>query len=386
MNAFGSAARLNLLWEGTIGGHSSIAKANREICRRLARVDRLDLTILPHETGPHTRSEGEVPMLEEWDVRNKPLDLRRLLQRPSVCVRQRWPIQRRPPPRRLKWVIYQPWEYSVLPLELKAILERAAAVWAPSRFCREAFIRSGLEPDRVSTVPLGVDSDAFHPEGERLALPSSKAFRFLFVGGTIFRKGLDILLQAYSEAFRPSDDVCLVVKDFGVGAVYRGQTAGPRMRAFRDDPSNPELIYLDSELGERALATLYRSCDVFVSSYRGEGFLLPALEAMACGLPVVVTAGGATDDFCDDAVGWRIESVWKSVGHRIYDFPTEQEAFLLEPSVHHLAELLRDCFERRDEVTMKGRAARLRARQWSWDRSVDRIVERLTNLTGVELR
>ena len=54
------------------------------------------------------------------------------------------------------------------------------------------------------------------------------------------------------------------------------------------------------------MAALYRSCDVLVHPYRGEGFAMPVLEAMASGLPVVVTAGGPTDEFCPDAAGWRI--------------------------------------------------------------------------------
>ena len=49
-------------------------------------------------------------------------------------------------------------------------------------------------------------------------------------GGTIHRKGIDLLLDAYVQAFRRSDDVCLVIKDMGVGSFYRGQTAEKRYR------------------------------------------------------------------------------------------------------------------------------------------------------------
>ena len=51
---------------------------------------------------------------------------------------------------------------------------------------------------------------------------------FLFVGGTIARKGIDILLDAYTSQFTADDDVCLVIKDFGTDSFYKGQTCEER--------------------------------------------------------------------------------------------------------------------------------------------------------------
>ena len=49
-------------------------------------------------------------------------------------------------------------------------------------------------------------------------------------------------------------------------------------------------VHLTDDLDDDGLAALYRACDVLVHPYRGEGFAMPVLEAMACGLPVIVTA------------------------------------------------------------------------------------------------
>ena len=377
--------RLNLHWEGTVSAYGSLPRTNRELCRRLAAREALDLTILPYELGLSDPDDQVSAQLDSLDIRRKRLNLRRLRSLPSVCVRHRWPVQSQPPPHHLTWVIFQPWEYSVLTVELAEIFKRAGAIWTTSGFCRESFVRSGLDPDRVSVVPLGVDSDLYRPDGDLFSLPTGRRFRFIFVGGTIYRKGIDVLLQAYGEAFGPSDDVSLVIKDFGTKALYRGQTAEHLIRAFQRDPALPELIYIDTDLTEARLASLYRSCHVFVSSYRGEGFALPVLEAMACGLPVIVTAQGPTDDFCDSQVGWRIDSESRSTGHRIYGKGTVTEAFLLEPSASHLAVLMKTCFESQREVVQKGSAARVRAEQWSWDRSADRVGSLLEELTGVKL-
>ena len=98
-------------------------------------------------------------------------------------------------------------------------------VWAYSKFVRDSFIAGGVPAERVHIVPLGIDQERFHPEAGPFPLKTSKPFRFLFVGGTIHRKGIDILLQAYSETFTADDPVCLVIKDIGGTSFYRGQTA-----------------------------------------------------------------------------------------------------------------------------------------------------------------
>ena len=54
--------------------------------------------------------------------------------------------------------------------------------------------------------------------------------------------------------------------------------------------------------GSSQLRTLCDVADAYVTPYRAEGFNLPALEAIACGTPLIVTCGGATGNFCNDDV------------------------------------------------------------------------------------
>src|SRR5262249_30225313 len=156
---------------------------------------------------------------------------------------------------------------------------------------------------------LGVDLSIFHPgrlwEDRNLTTgPRSHGedhwkkgtsgargegrFAFLFTGGTIHRKGIDILLEAYLRAFSASDDVLLVIKDTGTRSAYTGQNQREAILALAGDRTRPRIVYLDADLPAHELAGVYRAADCLVQPYRGEGFCLPALEAMACGLPVVV--------------------------------------------------------------------------------------------------
>ena len=83
----------------------------------------------------------------------------------------------------------------------------------------------------------------------------------------------------------------------GNNSFYKGQTTEQQIIQVQNTPNAPEIEYITDDLTDNEIASLYRSCDIFVCTYRGEGFSLPTLEAMASGLSVVVTRGGSTDDF-----------------------------------------------------------------------------------------
>ena len=131
-------------------------------------------------------------------------------------------------------VLIQPWEFGALPREwIEPLNDVVDEVWVPSNWVRECFTRSGVDPERVHVVPNGIDPLVYNRKGQAMELPTSKKFRFLFVGGTLPRKGADLLLEAYLSAFRRTDDVCLVVKELGSTTFYRGQTMRARSERGR---------------------------------------------------------------------------------------------------------------------------------------------------------
>ncbi len=277
-------------------------------------------------------------------------------------------------------VLYQPWEYGEIPVDwVEEIRRRVDEVWTPSERSRQAFLRSGISPELVHVVPNGVDLDRFTPHGPRLFLPTDKGTVFLFVGGTIYRKGIDILLTAFARAFRSSDDVALVVKGACGDTFYRGQTAEDMLRRFRSLPDAPELIEIEEDLSAEDMPSLYRAAHVLVQPYRGEGFCLPVLEALACGLPVIVTAGGPTDDVVTEACAWRLPA-------RPAPLPPSElrltgEGELLEPDLDALVEALRRAADPKARAE-KAEAARLHAQPWSWDRAAAQARRRLQGLAG----
>ena len=114
-------------------------------------------------------------------------------------------------------------------------------VWAYSRYVRDCYLEAQVPRDKIHVVPLGVAPEVFRPGLEPLALQAGPEIRLLFVGGTIHRKGIDLLLAAFSRAFRPGDGVGFVIKEMGAKSFYRGQTAGAEIAALRQ-PGMPSSI------------------------------------------------------------------------------------------------------------------------------------------------
>ncbi len=370
---------VRIAWEGSQFVYHSLALVNRELALTLLQAG-IELSLIPYEPDEFVPS-GEYERLRERDVRQRPLS-----EIPQVWVRHQWPPNPLPPPPGTRWIIMQPYEFGALPKRFLTAFERADEIWTPSSASRQAFLRSGIPPEKVQIIPNGVNPERFRPTGPVRPLPTQKRFRFLFVGGTTFRKGIDILLRAYARAFTAEDDVCLVIKAFGQEGVYRGSTMEELIERFRQMAGAPEIVLLCERLSDEEMPALYRACTVFVSPYRGEGFSLPTLEAMACGLPVVVTAGGATDDFVDESVGWCIPARRRSLGWSIDGMETVAEAFVLEADELALARLLRELYEHPEQLLLKGLHASYRARsQWNWKRAAVRLLARVDSHLGSRL-
>ncbi len=148
----------------------------------------------------------------------------------------------------------------------------------------------GATPERVVVIPDGVDPHSFNPavavERERFREArqiASNESVILFVGNTWERKGLSTLLEACGGL---AGSVCVLVVGQGDERLYAERASALGCR---------RVLFEGSKQPIPDMAPYYGGADIFALPTRVEPFGLPVLEAMACGLPVIVseTAGVA---------------------------------------------------------------------------------------------
>lgn len=378
---------LNIVWEGSQFIYNSFALINREHCLNLIKSNVAEITIIPYAKDTFSPEvDPRFSVLSSHDIRYKEESKEETTNLPYVWVRHQWPPKDEVP-KGAKWIINLPWEFSLLSKKIVNIFQKADEIWTPSNFSRQAFVDSGIPFNKIQVIPNGINPDIFTPEGNIYKLNTEKQFKFLFVGGTTYRKGFDALIMAYIKAFKKTDDVCLVIKAAGAKTYYRNQSMESIITKVQENPGSPEIIYIeDDTLTENEISSLYRACNAFVSPYRGEGFSLPTLEAMACGLPVIVTRGGATDDFTTDETAWYINSMKKSIGKNVNGDEMVGETFVLEPDIQELIYILKHIYDNPETNFSRGLLASYHARKnWTWNKATLKIISRLDYLYSTNM-
>lgn len=266
-----------------------------------------------------------------------------------------------------------PYRIGYTMVETDALSESAARcanqmdeIWVTSEFSRRAILNSDVQrPVRV--MPLGIDPDYFNPRIK--AFRPTRRYTFLTLAGQE-RWPVEALIRAYSEVFSAQDDVFLLI-----WVIESRIDLQKRIAALASPENEPPvgLVYARRLPGYQ-WGAFYRSADCFVLPTRGEGWGMPMLQAMACGLPVIATDWGGHTDYMTANISYplRVEKL----------VPASRGAGQwAEPDSAHLRELLRYVYEHRQEAQQRGLAASAAVlAHWTWRNAAQRIKNRLLEI------
>jgi glycosyltransferase involved in cell wall biosynthesis len=163
-----------------------------------------------------------------------------------------------------------------------------------SSLARDTYLEAGAPPERVHALALGADLELFSP-GERSPADNGQGFRFLFAGATIRRKGFDLLLAAFDRVAReePASRLRIAGPQGDAAGLLAGAGGGR--------------ISLAGAIGQAALASELRQADCLVLPSRHDSFGMVVPEALASGLPVLVSEMvGAKQLVREGETGWIV--------------------------------------------------------------------------------
>lgn len=326
----GAGPKPRVVLEAHLFEASSTRELTLETARALQERDQVDVALVPRRGD-----RGSLEALESRAPDLVPL----LTRRPGPCdlwLSSGWPPAVARPADAQTAAVRVDWEYGALPTELVPALHGADRVVVHSQAVARVVGMAGVTADRIDIVPHGVDRAfcAEGPEDSEVLAFKGDTRALLFAGAPIWRKGFDLWIRTLLDLHRRGHPVRGVVKSCGGQSHYAGFELAGLIDRLAEHPQAPPILHLDGELSRPELAAVFRACDLMVHPYRGEGFGMPVLEAMATGLPVVVTSGGATDDFCAGTPG--VIQVPAAQVDCDLEGPHEGQPSVLEPDVDAL--------------------------------------------------
>jgi glycosyltransferase involved in cell wall biosynthesis len=204
----------------------------------------------------------------------------------------------------------------------------------------EATIREFYPHKNIARIPYGVDSEFWRP-GASNEQPGP--LRFIYAGNVSVRKGMPLLIEAWSKAG---------LRDAELALVGSWGLADSKRRSL------PRGIRWFPPCSSQVLRDRYRQSHVFVFPSYSDGFGLALLEAMACGLPAIASEA--------------------SIGPEIV---TAGCGFTSPPGdLDRLVELLRWFDRHRDELRVMGRQARVQATHCTWSNYRSLLTEAVSKL------
>jgi glycosyltransferase involved in cell wall biosynthesis len=244
--------------------------------------------------------------------------------------------------------------YPALTPAIRAVWRGAAAVVA--KCAAEAEMIAAVDPGvAVTLVPNGVELDAFAPAHDAAGTAPAEPLRAVCVARLIERKGQQHLIAAVRRL--ADAGVAVAVELVGTG------DAEEELRALARRLAVADRVRFAGYVPRERIAERYAAADVFVLPSYNEGMSVATLEAMAAGLPTLVTrTGGAAELVAEGASGLMFD--WADVAG--------------------LAAHLRRLAEDRALARHMGQAARARAALFTWDSAAVQYLEMFERLAAPE--
>jgi len=263
-------------------------------------------------------------------------------------------------------IAYNVWESTLQPEDYFNKLKEFDEMWVPSKWQRDCTIAQGYDPKKIKVVPEGVDVNTFYPD-DTVTHPLTKdKFTFFLAGRWDYRKSIKEIIETFVKTFDKEENVELIVSVDNPFSNDGLNSTEERLKHYGLDDDRIKILHFPPR---EEYIRLLKSCNVFVSCARAEGWNLPLIEAMACGTPSIYSDCSGQLEFANGrGIPVRI-SHELPVSASTYNHFNDNVGNYYEPDFNHLSEMMKLSHEKYD--TLKKLAlvdSRTIREEFSWER------------------
>ena len=244
-------------------------------------------------------------------------------------------------------IAYNVWESTLQPQDYFNKLLDFDEMWVPSEWQKECTIKQGYPKNKIKVVPEGVDVKTFFPEDVTTPLTSDGRFKFFLAGRWDYRKSIKEIIETFLKTFDKDEPVDLIIS---VDNPFSGdgmKSTEERLKRYGLEDKRLKILHFPPR---EEYIKLLKSCNVFVSCARSEGWNLPLIEAMACGTPSIYSDCSGQLEFAKGR-GIPVNILGeKPVDASTYSHFNDSVGNYYEPDFEHLSEMMRLSYEKYDTL------------------------------------
>ncbi|NOH00720.1 MAG: glycosyltransferase family 4 protein [Chloroflexi bacterium] len=216
---------------------------------------------------------------------------------------------------------------------------------------RDKAIAYGMDPEKMIVIPWGVDLDHFKPNTDRWS-QKTEHFTLFCNRSWEIRYGVDVLARAFVKVAQQKDNVDLIL--------LSGGSQGANIRRILQSGGVLERVTFGGQISQTDLPRWYDMADLYISPSHVDGSSVSLMEALACGLPCLVSDIPANQEWVEEGVnGWLFR----------------------DGDADHLAEKILAAMNQREKLPEVGRTARRSAeRRADWKKNAAALMEVYRNL------
>jgi len=273
-------------------------------------------------------------------------------------------------------IAYNVWESTrQIPEFFNRILEYDQ-FWCPTEWQRQCTIDQGYPADRVKVVPEGVNGKVFHSISDdeatknrkilynKYGIPEDK-FSFMIFGRWDYRKSVTEIIQSFNEEFKDDDNVVLILSADNPYPVDNLNSTEERLKHYGLESDKIKVLHFPPR---DEYIQWMKSGHVFLSCARSEGWNLPLIESIACGVPSICSDWGAQLEFAD-GISYTVNVPEEKKPEQVFMMDEGQvQGMWGEPDFEHLRYVMRKVYNEYNDARPRARKVSKLVREiYTWE-------------------